>query len=173
HDREVAQRIGPEVDPDHGGHPAKVERKEENQHRALPEDGDGQSQQRTHPGDIVDGASSIDGGGDPRQHTEDEGEGHGERRQLQGHRQALEDEANHRLAGAPGRAPVPLRGGRGPCAYCTYPGWSSPKKRLSCSTICGLTTASAPIICSTTVPGIRRSIRKMSTVRPSNVKAME
>ena len=37
----------------------------------------------------------------------------------------------------------------------------------------GLTTASAPIICSTTVPGTRRSIRKTSTVRPSSVRTIE
>ena len=41
------------------------------------------------------------------------------------------------------------------------------------STIAALTTASAPIICSTTVPGIRRSIRKTSTVSPSSVSPIE
>ncbi len=36
-----------------------------------------------------------------------------------------------------------------------------------------LTTASAPIICSTTVPGISRSIRNVSTVRPASVTTIE
>jgi hypothetical protein len=57
--------------------------------------------------------------------------------------------------------------------YCRYQGWSSPKNRLSSATMAGLTTASAPIICSTTVPGIRRSMRKIRTVRPTTVRAME
>src|SRR5262245_28795369 len=57
--------------------------------------------------------------------------------------------------------------------YCTYQGWSSPKKRFSSATMAGLAMASAPIICSTTVPGIRRSIRNTSTVSPSMVAAME
>jgi hypothetical protein len=57
--------------------------------------------------------------------------------------------------------------------YWTYHAWSRPKKRLSCSTICWLTTASAPIICSTTVPGIRRSMRKTRTVSPRRVTAIE
>ena len=37
----------------------------------------------------------------------------------------------------------------------------------------GLATASAPIICSTTVPGIRRSMRKINTVSPSRVRPIE
>jgi len=37
----------------------------------------------------------------------------------------------------------------------------------------GLTTASAPIICSTTVPGIRRSMRKIRNVRPRSVRPIE
>jgi hypothetical protein len=57
--------------------------------------------------------------------------------------------------------------------YCVYHGWSRPKKRLSCSTISLLTTASAPIICSTTVPGTRRSMRKTSTVSPARVTPIE
>ena len=57
--------------------------------------------------------------------------------------------------------------------YWTYQGWSRPKKRFSWSTICWLTIASAPIICSTTVPGMRWSMRKTRTVSPSSVKAIE
>jgi hypothetical protein len=37
----------------------------------------------------------------------------------------------------------------------------------------GVAMASTPIICSTTVPGIRRSIRKTSTVSPVSVSAIE
>ncbi len=58
-------------------------------------------------------------------------------------------------------------------AYWTHHGWSRPKKRLSSATMAGLTIASAPIICSTTVPGISRSMRKISTVSPTNVSAIE
>ena len=58
-------------------------------------------------------------------------------------------------------------------AYCRHHGWSSPKKRLSSATIAGLTIASAPIICSTTVPGTSRSIRNTSTERPTSVRAIE
>ena len=50
--------------------------------------------------------------------------------------------------------------------YCRHHGWSRPKKRLSSATIAGLTMASAPIICSTTVPGTSRSMRKTSSDRP-------
>ena len=56
--------------------------------------------------------------------------------------------------------------------YCTHQGWSRPKKRFSSATMAGLTIASAPIICSTTVPGTSRSIRKTSSDRPSIVRAM-
>jgi hypothetical protein len=78
--------------------------------------------------------------------------------------------------GLPVRHDVP----RLPCAsspiqrpYWSHHGWSSPKKRLSSATMAGLTIASAPIICSTTVPGINRSMRKTSTVRPTSVSAIE
>ncbi len=37
----------------------------------------------------------------------------------------------------------------------------------------GLAMASAPIICSTTVPGMSRSMRKISTVSPTRVRAIE
>jgi hypothetical protein len=58
-------------------------------------------------------------------------------------------------------------------AYCRHHGWSRPKKRLSSATMAGLTTASAPIICSTTVPGTRRSIRNTITDTPTRVRAIE
>jgi len=58
-------------------------------------------------------------------------------------------------------------------AYCRHHGWSRPKNRLSSATISGLTTASAPISCSTTVPGTRRSMRKTSSDRPARVRAIE
>src|SRR6266540_1493382 len=57
--------------------------------------------------------------------------------------------------------------------YWTYHGWSRPKNRLSSATMAALTIASAPIICSTTVPGISRSMRKISTVSPASVRAIE
>src|SRR5262249_41403301 len=48
-----------------------------------------------------------------------------------------------------------------------------PKKRFSSATMAGLAMASAPIICSTTVPGMRRSMRKIRMVRPARVSAIE
>ena len=52
------------------------------------------------------GAVPLYGGEDARGHAEDEGEGDGEKRQLEGDGQALEDEAHHRLARAPRGAEV-------------------------------------------------------------------
>ncbi len=57
--------------------------------------------------------------------------------------------------------------------YCTYHGWSRPKKALSCATMVGLAIASTPIICSTTVPGISRSMRKIKMVSPARLRAIE
>ena len=57
--------------------------------------------------------------------------------------------------------------------YCCHHGWSRPKNRFSSATIAGLTMASAPIICSTTVPGTRRSMRKTRRDRPRSVRAIE
>jgi hypothetical protein len=57
--------------------------------------------------------------------------------------------------------------------YCCHHGWSKPKNRFSSATIAGLAMASAPINCSTTVPGTRRSMRNTSTERPTKVTAIE
>ena len=76
----------------------------------------------------------------PAGDAEHQREGDGEPGQLDGHRQPLEDQRDHRLAGAPGRAEVALRELAEPASRTArHHGWSRPKKRLSSATIAGLT----------------------------------
>ena len=94
--------------------------------------------------------------------------------QLERHRQPLEDELDDGLAGAPRGAEIAVGEPAEPRPYCDVPRLVEAEEALAARpTMAGLTTASAPIICSTTVPGIRRSIRKTSTVSPASVTAIE
>src|SRR5882762_3227399 len=60
HDREVSTRVGEEIDPHDGRHPAQVDGEEEDQQRPLPEHGYGQAEERADPHGVVHGAVAAD-----------------------------------------------------------------------------------------------------------------
>src|SRR5207245_3726261 len=89
-------------------HPAEVDREEEDQHRPLPEDRDGEAEERADADHVVHGAVPPHGGDDAGGDAEGEREPHGKERQLDGDREALEDEADDGLASAPRGAEITL-----------------------------------------------------------------
>ena len=163
-----------EVHPHHRRHPAEVEREEQDQHGALPEHRHREPEEGAHPGHVVHRLVAADRRHDAGRDAEHEGEGDGEEGQLEGDR-----------AGAPGSGPPPAcrsatrcrgrraRAGRSSARTARTRAGRARRSACSSATMAGLTTASAPIICSTTVPGISRSMRKISTVSPSSVRAIE
>src|SRR6266567_8126423 len=106
HDGQVGPGTRGEIDPHHRRHPAQVEREEEDEHGPLPEDGNGQAEERADARDIVEGAVASGRGDDARGDADQEREAHGETGQLEGDGQALEDEGEHGLACAPRGAEI-------------------------------------------------------------------
>jgi len=130
HDGEVAPGIGPEVDPHHRGHPAQVEREEEDEHRPLPEYRHREAEEGAHAGDVVHRLVAADRGDDAGGPAQQEREHHREHGQLQGDRQPLQDERDHRLAGPPRGAEVPLHEPAQPAPVLQVPRLVEPEEPL-------------------------------------------
>ena len=130
HDGEIPPGVREEVDPHDRRHPAEIEREEQDQHRALPEDRHREAEQRADPRDVVDRPVAPDGGQDPGRDAQDQREEDGEHGELDRDREPLEDQGEDRLPRAPGRPEVASKELAEPATVLDVPGLVEPEEPL-------------------------------------------